>query len=153
MRKLLGILIVTAASLLASVPGARAEGERVVNKQYVGAPTSAGLVFCGAPQPVVDGSGRSCFNVGPAESEVSLAITDASGEAIAGTVIFFGKVTGNLEKADELGRSTFCGAASGVAIPAGTTHLDVEVGDRVGAGQPCGRFTLGTIGYVTARIS
>lgn len=153
MSKLLGILIVIATSLLASVPGARADGERVVNKHYVGAPTSTGLVFCGAPQPVVDGSGRSCFNVGPAESEVSLSITDTSGEAIAGTVIFFGKVTGSLDKADVLGRSTFCGAASRVAIPSGTTHLDVEVGDRVGADQPCDRFTLGTIGYVTARIS
>jgi len=147
-------MLVTALAILAVSAPAHAASERTVVKHYVGAPSSAGLVFCGDPRFGGDGAGRSCFTVAAGDTALAVTIADTALVPVAGRIVFFGRETGIGQPPDELGAVSFCGATPAVAIPAGATHLDVEVGDRLErADRPCGDITMGTYGTVTAAFS
>ncbi len=135
---------------LATMPAHAAD--RVIVKHYVGAPTSAGLVFCGAPRSGADGAGRACVLTQPGETTIEIAIEDTVPAPVAGRVVFFGRETGLLEPEDILGSQRFCGRLDPIAIPDGTTHLDVEIGDRPGEAMGCSTLTEGTYGSVTVTL-
>jgi len=148
------VVMAVGALLPAAAPTtARASGERVVVKHYVGAPTSAGVTFCGDPRFGADGIGRDCYLLDAGETQMAVSIVDSADFAVAGRIVFFGVETGVGEPPDELGSVAFCNSVEGVAIPPAATHLDIEVGDHVDrTGMPCGTVTTGVYGTITARF-
>jgi hypothetical protein len=134
-----------ALAALISVVGTSALGGYMVTVTYIGG-TGDVATSCRGGRPLVTNIGGGCFNVPSTSTTVAVTIHDNSVSEAAAALEFF-DINGNV-----LATGIVCGGNPSIAVPGGSTGMDLAVGEAF-APVACPGASPGTTGTITAAFN